>query len=52
VLLLASWIGTKSPALPAFGAVAAVFILVAVAWLGRAPVRRAIERALVWMVPP
>lgn len=52
VLLLASWIGTKSPALPAFRAVAAVFILVAVAWLGRAPVRRAIERALVWMVPP
>src|SRR5262245_27814504 len=27
-------------------------ILAVVAWLVRAPVRRAIERALVWMVPP
>lgn len=32
--------------------VAAAVILVAVAWLLRAPARRAIQRALIWMVPP
>jgi hypothetical protein len=50
VLLLSFWMGTKSPALPALGVVAAVLILVTVAWLGRAPLRRAIERTLVWMM--
>jgi hypothetical protein len=49
VLLLSFWIGTK-PALPAF--VVAGVIMAAVAWLLRAPVRRTIERALVWMVRP
>jgi hypothetical protein len=52
VLLLSFWIGTKSPALPAFGVVAAGVIMAAVAWLVRARARRAIERALVWMVLP
>jgi hypothetical protein len=51
VLLLSFWMGTKSPALPAFGVVAAGVILVAAAWLVRAPCRRAVERALVWMAP-
>jgi hypothetical protein len=47
VLLLSSWMGTKSLALPVF----VVVLMAAVAWLVRAPVRRAVERALVWMVP-
>jgi hypothetical protein len=50
VLLLSFWMGTKSPALPAF--VVAGAIMAAAAWLVRAPARRAIERALVWMAPP
>ena len=49
VLLLFFWIGTKSPALLAF--VVAGVITAAVAWLLRAPVRRAINAALAWMVP-
>jgi len=32
--------------------VAAAVIFAAFGWLVRAPVGRAIERALVWMVPP
>ena len=51
VVLLSFWLGTKSPAPPAFAVVAAVLILAGVAWLGRAAVRRAIERVLLWIVP-
>jgi nucleoside permease NupC len=47
VLLLSSWMGTKSLALPVF----VVVLMAAVAWLVRAPVRRPVERALVWMIP-
>jgi hypothetical protein len=56
VLLLSSWMGMKSPAPPAFVVVLFMYalavgvIVVAAAWLVRAPLRRAIERALVWMV--
>jgi hypothetical protein len=31
---------------------AAAAILVAAGWLVRAPVRRLVERALLWMAPP
>jgi hypothetical protein len=51
VLMLSFWMGTKSAALPAFGVVAAGVILVVFAWLVRAPCRRAVERAVVWMAP-
>jgi hypothetical protein len=57
VLLLSSWMGMKTPALPAFVvvlfmyALAAGVIVLAAAWLMRAPLRRAIERALVRMGP-